>query len=280
MLAKRLLTLLPELNDEEALATAAIHSVVGEVITHQSWKRRPFRSPHHTASAVALAGGGSQPKPGEVTLAHNGVLFLDELPEYSRQVLDVLREPLEAKHICIARSHQKITYPANFQLVAAMNPSPTGNINDGRSSPPQINKYLSRISGPLLDRIDLQIDVPSIAITELTQKSQQATSMSSKQARQYVIKAQHLQYQRQGCLNADITAQQLDTICKLSEGVVKFLEETLAKLNLSARSYHRVLKVARTIADLEQIIDIQTKHIAEALGHRSVERMMQHYASY
>ncbi len=276
MLAKRLLGILPELNESQALASAAIRSISGEPINHSNWQQRPFRSPHHTCSAPALAGGGHQVSPGEVTLAHNGVLFLDELPEFSRRVLDVLREPLEAKHICIARANQKVDFPADFQLIAAMNPSPTGALDDGRSSAQQICQYLAKISGPLLDRIDLQVEVPRLPIKAL-QVTQTESPPSSNAIKQQVVNCQATQYQRQGCLNAELSNKALNQVCQLASAEQAFLEKTVETLHLSARSFHRILKVARTIADLDKVNNIQTKHLSEAFSYRSVERMISYY---
>ncbi len=279
MLAKRMISMLPPLDDQQALSVAAVRSITGEGVSWSHWRQRPFRSPHHTASAASLAGGGSTPKPGEVTLAHHGILFLDELPEFGRPVLDCLREPMETRHIWIARSNQKVKFPANFQLVAAMNPSPTGSLTDGRSSPQRISQYLSRISGPLLDRIDLQVDVPAMPISALTQP-RKVEGLSSNDAIKLVVQAQAIQRKRQNCLNAELSVNKLDTFCALGDGERQFLERTLTQLQLSARSYHRVLKVARTIADIETSENIEQQHLSEALSYRTVERMMQYYANH
>ena len=271
MLAQRLLGILPEMTDDEALETSAIHSVSGKQFDASRWRRRPFRQPHHTASGVALVGGGSVPKPGEISLAHNGVLFLDELPEFDRKVLDVLREPLETGQVSISRAAQQADFPAQFQLVAALNPSPTGHHNDGRASSDQVIRYLNKLSGPLLDRIDLQIDVPLLPKGALNQKDEGEPSES---VRQRVIAARQLMTSRAQKPNAQLSNSELKLHCRLSEEDQAFLENTIYKLKMSIRAYHKILKVARTIADLNQSEQIQRAHLAEALSYRAMDRLL------
>ena len=266
LLASRLPSILPPLDTQENLEVASIYSVAN---TQHQFGQRPFRAPHHTASAIALVGGGSQPKPGEITLAHLGVLFLDELPEFDRKVLEVLRQPLESKEIVISRASRQITYPANFQLIAAMNPCPCGYAfnQDQRCqcSAESIKRYQNRISGPLLDRIDLHIDVPPLTVQEL---QAQSSAERSEQVRERVIQAYEQQIQRQGCLNHALSPQQLEQYAYLNVQSKQMLELAQQRLNLSARAYHRVLRVARTIADLAQATEIQTTHLSEALSYR------------
>ncbi|MCS3528118.1 YifB family Mg chelatase-like AAA ATPase [Acinetobacter johnsonii] len=266
LLASRLASILPPLNTQEYLEVASIYSVAN----HQHpFGQRPFRAPHHTASAVALVGGGSQPKPGEITLAHKGVLFLDELPEFDRKVLEVLRQPIEAKEIVISRASRQITFPANFQLIAAMNPCPCGYAfnQDSRCqcSAEAIKRYQNRISGPLLDRIDLHIDVPPLHASEL--QDTQAVEDSAT-VRERVIQAYEWQMQRQACLNMALSPKQLEQFAPLDGQAALIFEKAQQRLNLSARGYHRILRVARTIADLAQSEHIQTGHLTEALSYR------------
>ena len=266
LLASRLASILPPLNTQETLEVASIYSVAN----HQHpFGQRPFRAPHHTASAVALVGGGSQPKPGEITLAHKGVLFLDELPEFDRKVLEVLRQPIEAKEIVISRASRQITFPANFQLIAAMNPCPCGYAfnQDSRCqcSAEAIKRYQNRISGPLLDRIDLHIDVPPLHASEL--QDTQAVEDSAT-VRERVIQAYEWQMQRQACLNMALSPKQLEQFAPLDGQAALIFEKAQQRLNLSARGYHRILRVARTIADLAQSEQIQTGHLTEALSYR------------
>ena len=267
LLASRLASILPPLNLQENLEVASIYSVAN---TPHVFGQRPFRAPHHTASAVALVGGGSHPKPGEITLAHLGVLFLDELPEFDRKVLEVLRQPLESKEIVISRAARQITFPANFQLVAAMNPCPCGYAfhQDTRCqcSPETIRRYQSKISGPLLDRIDLHIDVPPLKMTELHQTQE---IESSKQVRERVIRAYNMQLERQNCANIALTPNKLAQVAVLNEQSLKIMRLAQEKLHLSARAYHRVLRVARTIADLAQSKTIEVPHLTEALSYRN-----------
>ncbi|MCF2947432.1 YifB family Mg chelatase-like AAA ATPase [Paraglaciecola aquimarina] len=273
MLASRLITILPDMTDEEALASAAIHSIVGKPVDPRTWKQRAFRHPHHTSSAVALVGGGSIPRPGEISLAHNGVLFLDELPEFDRKVLDVLREPLESGVVNISRAARQAEFPAQFQLVAAMNPSPTGSLQDGRSSSEQVLRYLNRISGPFLDRIDLQVDVPKLPTNEFSEQVT-ARGESSQVVRQRVVKAYHIQLKRAGKTNAHLGSKEVQTFCELNKDDKQFLQHAVEHLGLSLRTYHRVLKVARTIADLAHQTNIQRPHLAEALNYRAFDRML------
>ena len=269
LLASRLSGILPPLTAQENLEVASIYSVAN---TQHNFGQRPFRAPHHTASAVALVGGGSHPKPGEITLAHLGVLFLDELPEFDRKVLEVLRQPLESKEIVISRASRQMTFPANFQLIAAMNPCPCGYAfnQDSRCqcSAEAIKRYQNRISGPLLDRIDLHIDVPPLKAQELQDNK---AVENSETVRLRVIQAYNLQMQRQGFLNQSLSPQQLEQYALLDEGSQKIIALAQQRLNLSARAYHRVLRVARTIADLAQSEQIQNMHLTEALSYRSQE---------
>lgn len=273
MLASRLITILPPMTDEEALASAAIHSIVGKPVDPRTWKQRAFRHPHHTSSAVALVGGGSIPRPGEISLAHNGVLFLDELPEFDRKVLDVLREPLESGSVSISRAARQAQFPARFQLVAAMNPSPTGSLNDGRSSCEQILRYLNRISGPFLDRIDLQVDVPKLPNNDFSEQVK-SRGESSHTVRARVIQAYHVQLDRCGKTNSQLGSKEVERYCQLAEPEQLFLQQAVEKLGLSLRTYHRVLKVSRTIADLAHCADINRQHLAEALNYRAFDRML------
>ncbi|TXJ06271.1 MAG: ATP-dependent protease [Acinetobacter sp.] len=266
LLASRLPSILPPLNDNESLDVASIYSIANQ---QHHFGVRPFRAPHHTASAVALVGGGSHPKPGEITLAHLGVLFLDELPEFDRKVLEVLRQPLESKEVVISRASRQICFPANFQLIAAMNPCPCGYAfhQDSRCqcSADAIKRYKNRISGPLLDRIDLHIEVPPLSAQEL---QQQQAGESSASVRERVLAAHQQQMQRQGYLNAALTPQHLDRVIQLDATSQNILAIAQQKLQLSARAYHRILRVARTIADLASSEQITTMHVTEALSYR------------
>jgi magnesium chelatase family protein len=271
MLAARFPGILPEMTEDEALESAAIQSLGGGFKT-QNWKRRPFRSPHHTASGVALVGGGGHPRPGEISLAHHGVLFLDELPEFSRSVLEVLREPLESGCITISRAARQADFPARFQLIAAMNPCPCGYLghhnNKCRCTPDQVSRYRARISGPLLDRIDLHIEVPALREDELIAAASGETSAT---VRDRVQAARDIQMQRQGKSNAQLGSQEVDAFCAADDAGAALLKQAISRLNLSARAYHRILKIARTIADLAGGGAIKTNHIAEAIQYRRNE---------
>ncbi len=268
MLASRFAGILPSMTEREALESAAIQSLnSGFKLAH--WKRRPYRAPHHTASGVALVGGGSVPRPGEISLAHHGVLFLDELPEFDRKVLEVLREPLESGHITISRAARQADFPAQFQLIAAMNPCPCGYLghynNKCRCTPDNVTRYRAKISGPLLDRIDMHIEVPALKEAELTTSS---TSEDSATIRVRVEQARATQIKRQGKANYALGTKEIEQYCQADEAGLTLLKTAIAKLDLSARAYHRILKVARTIADVAGEIDIKSTHIAEAVQYR------------
>ena len=275
MLASRLTALLPEMTDSEAIETASVTSLVQNELNFHNWKQRPFRAPHHSASLPALVGGGTIPKPGEISLAHNGVLFLDELPEFERKVLDALRQPLESGEIIISRANAKIQFPARFQLVAAMNPSPTGHYTGthNRTSPQQVMRYLNRLSGPFLDRFDLSIEVPLLPQGSLQNTGDRGET--SQQVREKVLKVREIQLARAGKINAYLSSKEIERDCKLQDKDALFLENALNKLGLSVRAYHRILKVSRTIADLNGEKEIQQPHLAEALGYRAMDRLLQ-----
>jgi len=274
LLASRLPGLLPEASEAEALETAAVLSVSGRGIDPGLWRQRPFRAPHHSASAVALAGGGSDPRPGEISLAHHGVLFLDELPEWERRALEVLREPLESGVVTISRAARQCEFPARFQLIAAMNPCPCGWAGDpsGRChcTPDAIARYRARISGPLLDRIDLHIDVPRLPPSELRPDAHEGESSAVIRTRVEAARAR--QYQRSGCTNATLDHASTLHTCRLSGHDQTLLEHAIESLQLSARSMHRILRVARTIADLAHSDTIATRHLTEAIGYRRLDR--------
>ncbi len=274
MLAKRLPGILPSLTIQEALETTKIHSVAGKLRTRNGLiVERPFRSPHHTISDVALVGGGSFPQPGEISLAHHGVLFLDELPEFKRTVLEVLRQPLEDRLVTISRSRFSVDFPANFMLVASMNPCPCGYYNHPSKScvcgPGAVQKYLNKISGPLLDRIDLHVEVTPVAFDELSGNTH---TSNSQHIREQVVEARSLQWNRSGMLNASLSAQELKKQAPLSTHCQQLLKTAMEKLKLSARSYDRIIRVARTIADLEGKTNIETAHLSEAIQFRSLDR--------
>lgn len=279
MLAKRITTILPPLTLEESLETTKIHSVSGFLASDMPLvKIRPFRSPHHTISDAALVGGGmSRIKPGEISLAHHGVLFLDELPEFARNVLEVLRQPLEDKRIIISRTKTTVEYPANFMMLCSMNPCPCGNFGDPTKdcscSPPKIQSYLGKISGPLLDRIDLHVEVPAVKYQDLSSKRD---GEPSKSIRQRVIKAREIQQKRfeksHSFKNADMTSQEIKKYCELDSASQDLLKLAMSRLGLSARAYDRILKVSRTIADLSNSENITTQHISEAIQYRSLDR--------
>ncbi|MCP4596153.1 YifB family Mg chelatase-like AAA ATPase [Neptuniibacter sp.] len=269
MLANRLPGLLPEMTEDETLEVAVIHSI-SQVNGDSLPQIRPFRAPHHTASSVALVGGGGNPKPGEISLAHQGVLFLDELPEFSRKVLEVLREPMESGEILISRAARQTTFPAQFQLVTAMNPCPCGYFADGtdrcRCTPDQVRRYQSRVSGPLLDRIDLQLSVQALSQQELMSHSSEEEGSGS--VRDRVVACRHRQLRRQGLPNQLLVGKQLEQCCQVSDSDREMLAQALEKLQLSARAYHRVLRVARTIADLAGDEMVEQRHLFEALSYR------------
>lgn len=269
MLASRFPGILPPMTEKEALESAAIQSVNGQ-FNPSVWKTRPFRAPHHTASAVALIGGGSIPRPGEVSLAHHGVLFLDELPEFDRHVLEVLREPLESGHIVISRAAKQADFPACFQLIAAMNPCPCGYYGHPsgkcRCSPDAIARYQRKLSGPLLDRIDIQVQVNALTQEELSTHS--GTGESSETIASRVMEAHDIQYKRQGKPNSLLSTREIDTFCHPDESGERLLREAMTRLMWSARAYHRVLKIARTIADLAHTDTIGARHVAEAIQYR------------
>jgi len=271
MLAHRFMSILPAMSTQEALESAAILSLNGQ-FPASSWKQRSFRAPHHTASAVALVGGGSVPRPGEISLAHHGVLFLDELPEFDRKVLEVLREPLESGTITISRAARQATFPAQFQLLAAMNPCPCGYYghynNRCRCTPEQIARYKNKLSGPLLDRIDMNIEVPALKPEEL---SHSQTGEASKTIRERVVLARQLQMQRQNKPNSALGPLEIEKHCHLDDKSHSLLQAAMKKFSLSARSYYRILKLARTIADLAECQQISDRHIAEALQYRRHE---------
>jgi len=271
MLAQRMTGIMSEMTNSEALETAAVYSITGQHVNLQNWKKRPFRNPHHTCSAVALVGGSSTPKPGEISLSHNGILFLDELPEFDRKVLDSLREPMETGKVMISRAARQSEFPARFQLIAALNPSPTGCHTDKRSSPDQVLKYLSKISGPFIDRIDLQVELPKLSSKEL--QSQEAGE-TSQQVKNRVDIAREIQIKRQNKANAHLTNKEIAKYCILNEESLNYLAKVSEKLGLSPRSYHRIIKVSRTIADLNSCLLIDITHLKEALSYRSFERLL------
>ena len=273
MLASRLATILPNMSEQEALESATIASISDQGFNVENWRLRPIRDPHHTASGVALVGGGSNVRPGEISLAHNGVLFLDELVEFDRRVLDVLREPLETGKITISRAARQASYPAKFQLIAAMNPCPAGKSCDFAAncecSLEKRRKHRSKLSAPFLDRIDLQIEVLQISREELQKPSDSETSET---VRARVIKARNRQLSRQGCANNVLSNKDIERYCNLSKTDEDLLGQIMEKFRLSARAYHRILKVARTIADLEDSEHINTKHISETISYRAMDK--------
>jgi len=276
MLASRLASLLPPLTEQQAIESAAICSISHQGFDLSDWMQRPFRAPHHTASGVALVGGGSIPKPGEISLAHNGVLFLDELTEFDRHTLDVLREPLESGSITISRAARQAEFPANFQLIAAMNPCPQGYSCDGknlcRCTIEQQRKHRSRISAPLLDRIDIHIEVPSVDRRTLSDTSEKIET--NIEVKKRINNAYEKQMQRCGKSNALLTSRETETHCLLNKEETNLLDQAMEKLNLSARAYHRILRMSRTIADLDNALEIESRHLSEAISYRSLDRLM------
>ena len=274
MLASRLPGIMPPLTEDEALETAAIASISAQGLDLKQWGVRPFRAPHHTASGVALVGGGGQPRPGEISLAHHGVLFLDELPEYDRRVLEVLRQPLESGRISISRAARQADFPAQFQLIAAMNPCPCGYLGDAERrcacGQEQVRRYRARVSGPLADRIDLHIEVPRLAHRVLRGE---APEESSATVRSRVCVARERQLQRAGKPNSALKTREIEQYCALNDTDHKLLEHALERLGLSPRAYHRILKVSRTIADLAGSDGIKTSHLTEAISYRALDRM-------
>jgi magnesium chelatase family protein len=274
MLAERFAGILPPMTEEEALASAALQSLGSQGFDVRNWKRRPYRAPHHTASAVALVGGGSNPRPGEISMAMHGVLFLDELPEFGRDVLEVLREPLESGKISVSRAARQAEFPARFQLIAAMNPCPCGFLGHYsgkcRCTPEQVTRYRHRISGPLMDRIDLHIEVPAVPEREITSRQPGETSAS---VRERVSAARDIQLQRQGKPNALLSVKEIEIHCIAEPKGEQLARQAITRLGLSARAYHRILKVARTIADLAGAATISAAHVAEAVQYRRFERI-------
>jgi magnesium chelatase family protein len=270
MLASRLPGLLPELSEEAALESAAVRSVAGLGFDIAGWKQPPYRAPHHSASSAALVGGGTVPKPGEISLSHQGILFLDELPEFDRRVLEALREPLENGHITISRAGRQAEYPARFQLVSAMNPCPCGYhghpTKPCRCTAEQIDRYRNRISGPVLDRIDIQIEVPALPAADFA--ANRGSRISSAELRQQVIAARKIQEKRQGGANARLGPKEIEIHCRLNDNQQQLLSQAIERLNLSHRAFHRTLKLARTIADLDGSELLENRHLMEALNLR------------
>ena len=275
MLASRLPSIIPQLTEQQAQQTAAIASISDCGLDVKNWLRPPFRAPHHTASAAALVGGGSNPKPGEISLAHNGTLFLDELPEFDRKVLEVLREPLETGKITISRATRQADFPAKFQLIAAMNPCPCGYLGDasGRChcTADQVAKYKGKISGPLLDRIDMHIEVPRVS-HEVLRKGSVEGEETSAEIRKRVINARKIAIEQRGKTNSELSPVEVKKHCTLSEQGHQLLEQAMDQFGLSHRAYHRILKLARTIADLAQSEKIEIPHLSEAIGYRKLDR--------
>ena len=276
MLASRLVTLLPKLDSEEAIEVAKIRSISVPHTEPSHFYSRPFIQPHHTASAASVVGGGTNPKPGALSLAHRGVLFLDELPEFNRSVLEALREPLETKEVNISRVNQHVSYPADLLLVTAMNPSPSGYFPDDhlgrcKDTPEQIHRYQKRISGPLLDRIDLHLEVPAVEVSALRNKDS-GNEESSAQVRVRVEQVRKTQLERQACFNSSLKSHQVEGVCKLDNAGENLIDKAVTELGLSARSYHRILRVARTIADMDASENVTVNHLAEALSYRTMQK--------
>ncbi|PKF49719.1 YifB family Mg chelatase-like AAA ATPase [Enterovibrio nigricans] len=280
MLASRMADLLPPMSDKEALETAAVTSLTEKPLHEGNWRQRPYRTPHHSSSMAALVGGGSIPKPGEISLAHNGLLFLDEMLEFERKVLDSLREPLESGEVVISRANGKTRFPARFQLIGALNPSPTGHYEGqlARSNPQATLRYLSRLSGPFLDRFDLSIEIPALPRGTLTEGGDRGDRGDRGEptavVKVRVDNARAVMLARAGKVNAQLSSREIDKYCPLACEDADFLETALHRLGLSIRAYHRIIKVARTIADLAGEKDICRGHLAEALGYRSMDRLL------
>jgi magnesium chelatase family protein len=274
MLASRLPGILAEMSEQEAVESATVHSISSKGFDVEQWRQRPFRSPHHTASAVAMVGGGSQPKPGEISLAHNGVLFLDELPEFDRRVLEVLREPIESGKITVSRAANQADFPARFQLVAAMNPCPCGYLGETRChcTEDQVRRYRSKVSGPLMDRIDMLVEVPPVSKSLLRPSVNDKKQETSAEVRKRVHVAKSQQFKRAGKANFLLQAKEIEKFCALTDSDYQLLEQAITRLGLSARAYHRILKVARTIADLADSEHIQTSHLTEAIAYRRLDK--------
>jgi magnesium chelatase family protein len=275
MLAARFPGILPPMSDAEALESAALQSLGSSGFRVEQFGRRPFRAPHHSASSVALVGGGGDPRPGEISLAHHGVLFLDELPEFERRVLEMLREPLESGRVAISRAARQAEFPARFQLIAAMNPCPCGYLGHFagrcRCTPDQVARYRGRISGPLVDRIDMHLEVHAVPQEDLLK---QATGAASGAVRERVAAAHRVQIDRQDKINSALSTHDIDKWCRPDSAAEGLLRQAIARLNLSARAYHRVLKLARTIADLAGCETIATAHVAEAIQYRKLDRAL------
>ncbi|WP_127020638.1 YifB family Mg chelatase-like AAA ATPase [Flagellimonas beolgyonensis] len=278
MLAKRLPSILPPMTLQEALETTKIHSVVGKVKNKGLMSQRPFRSPHHTISSAALVGGGSYPQPGEISLSHNGVLFLDELPEFERRVLEVMRQPMEDREVTIARAQYAVTYPSSFMLVASMNPSPGGYFNDPdapvTSSPAEMQRYLGKISGPLLDRIDIHIEVTPVPFDKLSDDRRGESSVAIRKRVEMAREIQTIRFEdfKEVHYNAQMGTKHIRQFCRLDATSKNLLKNAMQRLNLSARAYDRILKVSRTIADLSQSEHVNEEHISEAIQYRSLDR--------
>ncbi len=275
MLASRLPGILPSMTEHEARDVAAIYSLTSQTVS-ENWQQRPFRAPHHSSSAVSLVGGGSIPKPGEMTYAHNGVLFLDEMPEFQRQALEMLREPLEKGEVIITRAKAQVCFPAQFQLVAAMNPCPCGYLGDNRRTcrctPDQVLRYRNKLSGPLLDRIDLQVEVTAQPPEQLLETHVPEKEDHSEYLKQQVMDARTRQMDRQGTLNAQLTTEKLQAVCQLGSTETAFIQKLCEKLTYSARAMHRILKVSRTLADLDSANAVQKRHLAEAVHYRKLDK--------
>jgi len=271
MLARRFSTLLPDLTETQALECAAINSIRGKITNFSHWRLPAFRAPHHTASPMSLVGGGNPPKPGEISLAHHGVLFLDELPEFNRQVLETLREPLESGHICISRAAAQTEFPAKFQLIAAMNPCPCGQWGNSQANcsctPDRISRYLGKLSAPLLDRIDMLLTIHALPQEELI-KANTNPSNQSDIIREKVMKLRELQFARQNCVNANLSTKDCERLCELGDVEQEFLNRALTTFKLSARGFHRLLKVARTIADMQDSKKVGLEHLQQALSYK------------